>query len=215
MAYIKGQKMPEFAQFSHLPTQEEQQEAFETAMQEHEDGLALELAEKHSNEETPAKKTDSPSGNNKPIKVWVTRLSETQGRLGSHTYLVDKGLSAEDLSRCAMYGREERENRVFYSPKVVGSVDKSIEVDLLMIPIRSGKNAGQMQLVFKRTDAEKKDQSEREAIARELAKEARSYGLTKQNVGDHVISKLAEQNAKHVFAKFGRKSDDEATAGAK
>lgn len=161
------------------------------------------------------KSGDAPSGNNKPIRVFVTRLSENQGRLGSHSYLVDKGLSAEDLSRCAMYGRDERENRVFYSPKEVGSVGKSIEMDLLMIPIRSGKNAGQMQLVFKRTDAEKKEQSEREAIARELSKEARAYGLTKQNVGDHVISALASQNAKHVFAKFGRKSADDSATDAK
>lgn len=137
-------------------------------------------------------------------KATVSRLSSQKNQFGSYCYALVKHDLPKDAQILGNDGRQ-----VFYSPTLKGEQGKEFELELAVVPVT--RNTGEVvnRIVIARSEAEKKAD---EAFAKEVqqdAKEARAFGITKQQLGKSYF-------AAKYGAKFGvtasPSSDEDANA---
>lgn len=128
-------------------------------------------------------------------KATIMRLSTSPNKYGSYSYAVIDG----DLPANAQtYGKDGR--KLFYLPKLVGSHMQEMECNLAVIP-STNPNTGEVinRIVLMRSDAEIREDERRVIEAQQLAKEARTFGMTKQDVAkQYFAAKFASKFAVRV-----------------
>jgi len=127
-------------------------------------------------------------------KATVIRLSSQKNQYGSYCYALIKHSLPKDAQ---ILGREGRE--IFYSPSLKGEQGKEFELDLAVVPV-TNSNTGEVvnRIVIARSEAEKSKDEQFEREVQQDSKEARAFGITKQQLGKSYFA------AKYA-AKFGSK----------
>lgn len=127
-------------------------------------------------------------------KATVIRLSSQKNQYGSYCYALIKHSLPKDTQ---ILGRDGRE--IFYSPSLKGEQGKEFELDLAVVPV-TNSNTGEVvnRIVIARSEAEKSKDEQFEREVQQDAKEAKAFGITKQQLGKSYF-------AAKYGAKFGSK----------
>jgi hypothetical protein len=127
-------------------------------------------------------------------KATVIRLSSQKNQYGSYCYALIKHSLPKGTQILGKDGRE-----IFYSPSLKGDQGKEFELDLAVVPV-TNSNTGEVvnRIVIARSDAEKSKDEQFEREVQQDSKEARAFGITKQQLGKSYFA------AKYA-AKFGGK----------
>ena len=124
------------------------------------------------------------------VEVTVMRLSQSPNQFGSYSYALIKG----ELPKGAKtYGKEGRV--IFYINKMVGGHMVEQKVNVTTVE-RVSKTTGEVihQVVIMKSEAEARQEATFIQEVQEISKEARAFGMNKQQVG-----------SQYFAAKFGAK----------
>ena len=128
------------------------------------------------------------SKGNTTFKAKVLRLSSQRNQWGSYCYALIEHNLPEDANILGTDGRQ-----VFYSPKLVGEQGKEIAVDLAVIPQASTKTGKvKNQIVFSRSEQEKKTTEDLERKAQLLRQRARVFGVSSAKAGEMALSRIMD-----------------------
>lgn len=124
------------------------------------------------------------------VEVTIMRLSSTPNKYGSYAYALIKG---ELPKGSKTYGKDGRV--IFYLNKMVGALDKEHICKVTTID-RVSQTTGEVtkQVIILRSEQEVKSEETFLREVQEVSKEARAFGMSKQQVG-----------AQYFSAKFGAK----------
>lgn len=124
------------------------------------------------------------------VEVTIMRLSQSPNQFGSYTYALVKG---ELPKGSKTYGKEGRV--IFYVNKLVGGHLTENKVRVATVE-RMSKSTGEvvLQIVIMKSEAETKQEEAFTREVQEITKEARAFGMNKQQVGNQYFA-----------AKFGAK----------
>lgn len=124
------------------------------------------------------------------LEVTIMRLSQAPNQFGSYAYALIKG----ELPKGAKtYGKDGRV--IFYTNKMVGGHMVNHVCNVAGVE-RTSKTTGEVitQVVIMKTEAETKQEASFIKEVQEISKEARAFGMNKQQVGQQYFA-----------AKFGAK----------
>lgn len=128
-------------------------------------------------------------------KATIVRLSSQKNQYGSYCY----ALITHNLPKDAqILGKEGRQ--IFYSPTLKGEQGKEQQLELAVVPV-TNSNTGEVvnRIVIARSEAEKSKDEQFEREVQQDSKEARAFGISKQELGKSYFA------AKYA-AKFGSKA---------
>lgn len=146
------------------------------------------MAENNTAKETVKLNTDYKKATG--VEVTIMRLSSSPNQFGSYSYALIKG----ELPKGAKtYGKDGRV--IFYINKLVGGHLTEHKCSVTTVE-RVSKTTGEVvhQVVIMRSEAEIKAEESFTREVQEITKEARAFGMNKQQVGNQYFA-----------AKFGAK----------
>lgn len=128
------------------------------------------------------------------IKAVVKRLSTQPNQYGSYAYALIRTDKKKMPKNLRLYGKEgEYANSIFYINKLVGDHEKEIEVNIAYVE-RTSTSTGEVtsQIIILRSEKEVRDYEMAQRKAQEASKQARLFGISKQQIGAMAMDRILD-----------------------